>query len=84
MVGRLRRPGAGLRRDAIRRNRHAPYVNGADLSETVPFLDIGDRHILAGAQYDPQVLADLSQAQIASRSAMQTARWPKPLTGQPT
>jgi hypothetical protein len=67
MAGRLRRPGAGLRRDAIRRNRRAPYVNSADQSETVPFLDIGDRYILAGAQYDPQVLAGLSQAQIASQ-----------------
>jgi len=56
-----------LRRDAIRRNRRAPYVNSADQSETVPFPDIGDRYILAGAQYDPQVLAGLSQAQIASQ-----------------
>lgn len=56
-----------MRRDAIRRNRRAPYVNNADQSETVPFPDIGDRCILAGAQYDPQVLAGLSQAQIASQ-----------------
>ena len=67
IAGRLRRPGAGLRRDAIRRNRRAPYVNSADQSEAVPFLDIGDRYILAGAQYDAQVLASLSQAQIASQ-----------------
>ena len=44
-----------------------PYVNSADQSGAVPFLDIGDRYILAGAQYDPQVLAGLSQAQIASQ-----------------
>lgn len=56
-----------MRRDAIRRNRRAPCVNSADQSETVPFPDIGDRYILAGAQYDPQVLAGLSQAQIASQ-----------------
>ena len=31
------------------------------------FLDIGNRYVLAGAQYDPQVLAGLSQAQIASQ-----------------
>jgi hypothetical protein len=44
-----------------------PYVNNADQSGAVPFLDIGNRYILAGAQYDPQVLAGLSQAQIASQ-----------------
>jgi hypothetical protein len=44
-----------------------PYVNSADQSGAVPFLDIGDRYILAGAQYDPQVLAGLSPAQIASQ-----------------
>lgn len=44
-----------------------PYVNSADQSGAVPFLDIGDRYILAGAQYDPQVLAGLSQTQIASQ-----------------
>jgi hypothetical protein len=44
-----------------------PYINAADQSGAVPFLDIGNRYILAGAQYDPQVLAGLSQAQIASQ-----------------
>ncbi len=44
-----------------------PYVNGADQSGAVPFLDIADRYILAGAQYNPQVLAGLSAAQIASQ-----------------
>ena len=44
-----------------------PYVNGADQSGAVPFLDIANRYILAGAQYDPQVLAGLSAAQIASQ-----------------
>jgi hypothetical protein len=44
-----------------------PYVNSADQSGAVPFLDIGDHYILAGAQYDPQVLAGLSQAQIAGQ-----------------
>jgi hypothetical protein len=44
-----------------------PYVNNADQSGAVPFLDIGNQYILAGAQYDPQVLAGLSQAQIASQ-----------------
>jgi len=31
------------------------------------FLDIGNQYILAGAQYDPQVLAGLSARQIASQ-----------------
>ena len=43
-----------------------PYVNSADQSGAVPFLDIANRYILAGAQYNPQILAGLSQAQIAS------------------
>lgn len=44
-----------------------PYVNGTDQSGAVPFLDIANRYILAGAQYDPQVLAGLSAAQIAGQ-----------------
>jgi hypothetical protein len=44
-----------------------PYVNSADQSGAVPFLDIGDQYILAGAQYNPQVLAGLSAAQIAGQ-----------------
>jgi hypothetical protein len=44
-----------------------PYVNSADQSGAVPFLDIANHYILAGAQYDPQVLAGLSAAQIASQ-----------------
>jgi Domain of unknown function (DUF929) len=44
-----------------------PYVNSADQSGAVPFLDIANRYILAGAQYSPQVLAGLSQAQIAAQ-----------------
>jgi hypothetical protein len=44
-----------------------PYVNSADQSGAVPFLDIANRYVLAGAQYDPQVLAGLSAPQIASQ-----------------
>jgi Domain of unknown function (DUF929) len=44
-----------------------PFVNSADQSGAVPFLDIANRYILAGAQYDPQILAGLSAAQIASQ-----------------
>jgi hypothetical protein len=44
-----------------------PYVNTASQSGSVPFLDIGNRDILAGAQYNPQVLAGLSAAQIAAQ-----------------
>ena len=44
-----------------------PFVNSADQSGAVPFLDIGNRYVLAGAQYNPQVLAGLSAAQIASQ-----------------
>jgi len=44
-----------------------PYVNSVDQSGAVPFLDIANHYILAGAQYDPRVLAGLSAAQIASQ-----------------
>jgi hypothetical protein len=44
-----------------------PYVNSADQSGAVPFLDIDNHYILAGAQYDPQVLAGLSMSQIAAQ-----------------
>jgi hypothetical protein len=44
-----------------------PYVNSADQSGAVPFLDIGNQDVLAGAQYDPQVLAGLSMRQIAAQ-----------------
>ena len=47
-----------------------PYVNSVDQSGAVPFLDIGNQYILAGAQYNPQVLAGLSAAQIASQLAI--------------
>jgi hypothetical protein len=42
-------------------------VNSADQSGAVPFLDIANRYILAGAQYNPRVLAGLSAPQIASQ-----------------
>ena len=44
-----------------------PYVNSADQSGAVPFLDIANHDVLAGAQYSPQVLAGLTSAQIASQ-----------------
>ena len=44
-----------------------PYVNSVDQSGAVPFLDVGNQFVLAGAQYNPQVLAGLSAAQIASQ-----------------
>jgi Domain of unknown function (DUF929) len=44
-----------------------PYVNSTDQSGAVPFLDIANRYILAGAQYSPRVLAGLSAAQIANQ-----------------
>jgi len=44
-----------------------PYVNSADQSGAVPFLDIANQYVIAGAQYNPQVLAGLTAAQIAAR-----------------
>jgi Domain of unknown function (DUF929) len=44
-----------------------PYINSADQSGAVPFLDIDNHYILAGAQYDPQVLAGLTMRQIGAQ-----------------
>jgi hypothetical protein len=44
-----------------------PYVNSAAQSGAVPFLDIDNHYVLAGAQYDPQVLAGQSMSQIAAQ-----------------
>jgi hypothetical protein len=44
-----------------------PYVNSAEQSGAVPFLDIDNRFVLAGAQYDPQVLAGLTMSKIAAQ-----------------
>ena len=59
-----------------------PYVNSADQSGAVPFLDIANRYILAGAQYNPQVLAGLSAPRLPASSATRRAQWPRPSTGQ--
>jgi hypothetical protein len=40
-----------------------PYTTTAG---SIPFLDIGGRHVISGASYDPQVLHGKTQAQIAA------------------
>jgi hypothetical protein len=40
-----------------------------DAEGSIPFLDIGNKYVVIGASYSPQVLAGLSQAQIAGRLA---------------
>jgi hypothetical protein len=66
-LGRPLQPQTPLDARLIGRYDVPPYVNGTAQSGAVPFLDIGNRYILAGAQYDPQVLAGLSATQIASQ-----------------
>jgi hypothetical protein len=66
-VGRPLQPQTQLDARLIGRYDVPPYVNSVDQSGAVPFLDIGNQYILAGAQYDPQVLAGLSAAQIAAQ-----------------
>jgi hypothetical protein len=66
-AGHPLQPLSALDRQVIGRYDVPPYVNSADQSGAVPFLDIGNRYVLAGAQYDPQVLAGLSAAQIAAQ-----------------
>ena len=58
-----------------------PYVNSADQSGAVPFLDIANKYVLAGAQYDPQVLAGLSAAQIASQLTNPSSRVAQAIDG---
>jgi hypothetical protein len=66
-AGHLLQPQTQLDASLIASYDVPPYVNSVDQSGAVPFLDIGNRFILAGAQYDPQVLAGLSAAQIADQ-----------------
>jgi Domain of unknown function (DUF929) len=66
-AGRPLQPLTALDNRLIRTYDVPPYVNTASQSGSVPFLDIGNRDILAGAQYDPQVLAGLSATQIAAQ-----------------
>ena len=66
-VGHLLQPQTALDARLIASYDVPPYVNSVDQSGAVPFLDIGNRYILAGAQYNPQVLAGLSAAQIANQ-----------------
>jgi len=66
-VGRPLQPQTKLDARLIASYDVPPYVNSVDQSGAVPFLDIGNQYILAGAQYSPQVLAGLSAAQIASQ-----------------
>jgi hypothetical protein len=65
--GRPLQPLTLLDTELIRSYDVPPYVNSVDQSGAVPFLDIDNHYILAGAQYDPQVLAGLSMSQIAAR-----------------
>jgi hypothetical protein len=66
-VGHLLQPQTVLDARLIASYDVPPYVNSVDQSGAVPFLDIGNRYILAGAQYNPQVLTGLSAAQIANQ-----------------
>jgi hypothetical protein len=60
-----------------------PYVHSADQSGAVPFLDIGNYYILAGAQYSPQILTACPPARSPASSTTPPAPWPRPSTAQP-
>ena len=66
-AGQPLQPQTALDTQLIRTYDVPPYVNSADQSGAVPFLDIANHDVLAGAQYDPQVLAGLSATQIANQ-----------------
>ena len=61
-----------------------PYVNSTDQSGAVPFLDLANQDVLAGAEYNPQVLAGLSASRSPVSSGIRPARWRRRSTGQPT
>ncbi len=42
-----------------------PYVPASDAG-AIPFLDIGNRYLINGAQFDPQVLQGMTWAQVAA------------------
>jgi hypothetical protein len=66
-AGHALQPPTALDTELINHYDVPPYVNSASQSGSVPFLDIDNHFILAGAQYDPQVLAGLSMGQIAAQ-----------------
>jgi hypothetical protein len=66
-AGHPLQPETALDAQLVNRYDVPPYVNSADQSGAVPFLDIDNRDVLAGAQYNPQVLAGLNMRQIAAQ-----------------
>jgi hypothetical protein len=66
-AGRSLQPVTPLDTELINNYDVPPYVNSADQTGAVPFLDIDNHDVLAGAQYSPQVLAGLSASQIAAQ-----------------
>jgi len=66
-VGHPLQPLTQLDNNLLARYDVPPYINNSDQSGSVPFLDIDNHDVLAGAQYDPQVLAGLSMSQIAAQ-----------------
>jgi Domain of unknown function (DUF929) len=65
-AGRPLQPLTPLDTSLIDRFDVPPYVDGAAQSGAVPFLDIDDSYVLAGAQYNPGVLEGMSMGQIAA------------------
>ena len=47
--------------------RESALVSRYDTQGSIPFLDIGNRYVINGASFSPQVLQGLSRAQIASQ-----------------
>jgi Domain of unknown function (DUF929) len=52
-----------------------------DAQGSIPFLDIGNKYLVIGASYSPQVLAGLSQAQIAGQLANPNSAVAKAIDG---
>jgi thiol-disulfide isomerase/thioredoxin len=52
-----------------------------DAQGSIPFLDIGNKYVVIGASYSPQVLAGLSQAQIAGQLANPNSAVAKAIDG---
>jgi hypothetical protein len=57
-----------------------PYVSSS-VAGSIPFVDIGNKYVLVGASYDPQVLANLTPDQVASDLSNPTSPVTKGIVG---
>ena len=74
---------SALDRQVIDRYDVPPYVNSADQSGAVPFLDIGNRYVLAGASTTRRCWPGCRRRRSPPSCATRPARWRRPSTARP-